>query len=102
MANRVRWCPAAALVVCCCCAAAASAGAAEEMLAFEREIAPILAARCVKCHGGEKLEAGLDLRRRSTLLAGGDSGPALVPGKPDESLLIQRIAAEEMPPKDEG
>ena len=93
---------AASLVLGCCCAFVVPAGAADETPSFEREIAPILHARCVKCHGGEKLEAGLDVRRRSKLLAGGDSGPAMVLGKPDDSLLAQRIVAEEMPPKDEG
>ncbi len=69
---------------------------------FEVDIAPILEARCLKCHGDGKLEAGLDLRRRFLILKGGDSGAGLVEGKPDESLLIQKIVADEMPPKDEG
>jgi len=102
MQTRKQLLGAVSLVLGCCCSFAAPAGAADETLSFEREIAPILQARCVKCHGGEKLEAGLDVRRRSTLLAGGDSGPALVLGKPDESPLAQRIVADEMPPKVEG
>ncbi len=61
-------------------------------------LAPILHVRCLICHGRRKQEAGLDLRTRDSLLKGGKSGPAVVPGKPEESLLIQRIAAEEMPP----
>ncbi len=69
---------------------------------FEVDIAPIFETRCVKCHGDGKLEAGLDVRRRFALVKGGDSGTALVPGKPDESLLIQKLIAEEMPPKEEG
>src|SRR5262245_53426977 len=69
---------------------------------FETDIAPIFEARCVKCHGDGKLEAGLDLRRRFLIVKGGDSGAALLEGKPDESLLIQKIDADEMPPKDEG
>lgn len=69
---------------------------------FETDIAPILEARCLKCHGDGKLEAGLDLRRRYLILKGGDSGAGLVEGKSDESLLIQKIDADEMPPKDEG
>jgi hypothetical protein len=52
----------------------------------------------VKCHGAGKLEGGLDLRRDLTILKGGDSGPAVVPGKPDESLLVQRVESGEMPP----
>ncbi len=69
---------------------------------FEADIAPILEARCLKCHGDGKLEAGLDLRRRFLIVKGGDSGAGFVEGKPDESLLIQKIEADEMPPKDEG
>ncbi len=69
---------------------------------FETDIAPILEARCVKCHGDGKLEAGLDLRRRFLIFKGGDSGAGFVAGKSDESLLIQKIDADEMPPKEEG
>lgn len=69
---------------------------------FERQIAPLLEAHCVHCHGGEAIEAGLDLRRRSTLLKGGDSGPAIVAGDSAKSLLLERIESGEMPPKDEG
>ncbi len=71
-------------------------------LTFETDILPILQARCAKCHGEEKLEAGFDVRRRFAILKGGDTGPAFVPGKPDESTLIERIEKNEMPPADEG
>ena len=77
-------------------------GADGERLTFEKDIAPIFQARCVKCHGEGKLEGGLDLRRRSLLAKGGDSGAGLVAGKPEESLLIEKISKEEMPPKEEG
>jgi hypothetical protein len=76
--------------------------AGDKRLTFEQHVAPILEARCIKCHGGEKLEAGLDLRRKSLIVKGGDSGSALVAGKPDESLLLERIKSGEMPPKEEG
>ena len=78
--------------------------AAEETPAprFESDIVPILEARCLKCHGDGKLEAGLDLRRRFLVLKGGDSGAGFVAEKPDDSLLIQKIMADEMPPKEEG
>ena len=55
----------------------------------------------MKCHGGEKRKAGLDLRRRFTLLRGGDGGPAIVAGKPEESLLIEMLDDGLMPPEDE-
>lgn len=65
----------------------------------QHDILPILLLRCSGCHGRQRQEAGLDIRSVKGLLAGGKSGPAIVPGKPDESRLIQRIAAGEMPPK---
>src|SRR4051794_21525501 len=69
---------------------------------FEKDIRPILAEHCAKCHGDEKPKGTLKLTSRADLLAGGDSGPAAVPGKPDDSLLIQAIRYHEdpkMPPK---
>ena len=64
-----------------------------------REIAvTILNVKCLLCHGRRNQQGGLDLRTRASLLKGGSSGPAIVPGKPDESLLIKRVVAEEMPP----
>ena len=65
----------------------------------EKEIlAPILGAKCFVCHGRREQQAGLDLRTRDSMLKGGKSGPAIVPGQPDGSLLIKRIAAQQMPP----
>ncbi|MBS0266228.1 MAG: DUF1549 domain-containing protein, partial [Planctomycetes bacterium] len=64
----------------------------------QHEIIPILLRRCTVCHGARQRAGGLDLRSRDALLRGGKSGPAIVPGKPDESLLIQKIRAGEMPP----
>jgi hypothetical protein len=72
---------------------------------FEKAIRPTLVERCFKCHGAgvEKPKGGLVLASRSGLLKGGDSGPAVVPGDPDSSLLIQAIRyndeALRMPPK---
>ena len=64
-----------------------------------REIAvTILNVKCLLCHGRRRQEGGLDLRSRASLLKGGNSGPAIVPGNPDESLLIKRVLSEEMPP----
>lgn len=64
----------------------------------QHDVIPILLLRCTACHGRHKQEGGLDLRSRDAMLRGGKSGPALVPGKPDESLMLKRIHAEEMPP----
>ncbi len=64
----------------------------------QHDVIPILLRRCTVCHGARQKEAGLDLRTPAGLLRGGKSGPAIVPGKPDESLLIKKIRAGEMPP----
>jgi hypothetical protein len=81
---------------------AVRAAAEDKPVTFERDIAPLIEARCLKCHGGEKLEGGLDLRRRSLIEKGGDSGAAIVIQKPEESLLWQKVEKGEMPPKEEG
>lgn len=64
----------------------------------EDDVLPIFQMRCVVCHGKRKQEGGLDLRTQASRLKGGKSGPALAPGKPEESLIVKRIAAGEMPP----
>lgn len=79
-------------------AGAADPGDSAEVSAGEHDVVPILLRRCSVCHGREKPEAGLDLRSRAGLLRGGKSGPAIVPGSPEESLLIRKIRAAEMPP----
>jgi mono/diheme cytochrome c family protein len=73
--------------------------AAQTAPASGREAGVILADQCVSCHGPEKKKGGLDLTRRSSALAGGESGAAIVPGRPGESLLVERVAEGEMPPK---
>jgi len=71
-----------------------------EDIVYEKHIRPVLKAHCFHCHGEEeKPEGGLDLRLVRTMLKGGESGPALIAGKAEESLLWQRIAAGEMPPE---
>ena len=53
----------------------------------------LLETHCVKCHGGEKTKAGLDLTTQETLLRGGESGPAISPGEPVETSLLYRMIA---------
>jgi len=76
---------------------------AEAIAFFESKIRPVLVAHCYECHAAEAqpLHAGLTVDTRAGLLAGGDSGPAIVPGKPEESLLLAALKYEdyEMPPK---
>ena len=80
---------------------AASAAAIEH---FEKRIRPLLHKHCYSCHSADAnvIQGGLRLDSRQHLLAGGDSGPAVIPGKPDESPLIDSIryadGGYEMPP----
>jgi mono/diheme cytochrome c family protein len=69
---------------------------------FETEVAAILAVRCQRCHGSEKPKGGLDLTSAKSLSRGGESGPAVVPGKVDESLLVEMIRDGQMPPEGEA
>src|SRR5262249_43225651 len=68
---------------------------------FQDQIAPILEQRCVSCHSGGDPKGKLALTSREGLLRGGESGPVIEPGKPDESLLIELISGDtpEMPQK---
>jgi mono/diheme cytochrome c family protein len=65
----------------------------------QHDVLPTLLLHCVICHGRQRREAELDVRSVATLLKGGKSGPAIVPGKPDESLLVTKIRGGEMPPR---
>src|SRR5687768_2161043 len=62
----------------------------ESLEFFEKEVRPLLVKRCFECHSGEakELQAGLRLDSREAVLKGGDTGAAIVPGKPKQSLLI--------------
>lgn len=60
----------------------------------------ILIARCIRCHIGDDAKGGLDLSQRSSALRGGKNGAAFLPGSAEESLLWQRVADDEMPPKE--
>ena len=67
---------------------------------FEQNVRPLLAQNCYSCHGEKKQKGGLRLDSIESILKGGESGPAVVPGKPEESLLVSAInyAGPEMPP----
>src|SRR4051794_4385362 len=68
---------------------AAARAAAEEF--FENRIRPVLVHKCLSCHGQQTAEHGLRLDSADALLKGGESGPAIVPGRADESLLITAV-----------
>jgi cytochrome c553 len=68
---------------------------------FERDVLPIFAAHCLKCHGLEGRKAGLDLRTVALTLRGGEHGSAIVKGSRDDSLLFKRVSTRTMPPEGE-
>ena len=75
---------------------------------FEERIAPLLSTRCQGCHNPARAtrSGSLDQTTMKGLLEGGVSGPALVPGDPEASLLLQRVRTDDpewiMPPRGEG
>src|SRR5688500_2737071 len=72
-----------------------------ELELYEKQVQPILAAKCLKCHGGEaKVASEFYLTSRAAVLRGGELGPAVDFAKPDESQLLTAIRYEslEMPP----
>lgn len=96
-------CLLSALVALGLLAAIRPAQAAEADVAFfEAKIRPVLIGQCYQCHAADTKQRGsLRLDSKASVLQGGDNGPALVPGKPDESLLIKALRHQgpQMPPK---
>jgi len=98
-----------ATIVLLCTSASATATdniPSDQLEFFESKVRPLLVEHCYQCHSAEAedVEAGLLLDSKAGWSAGGDSGPAIVPGRPDESLLIEAVRYEEevvaaMPPK---
>src|SRR5262245_14720501 len=63
----------------------------DEPVDYTAQVKPILARHCVSCHGAEKPRGGLRLDTASAAKEGGDLGPSIVPGKPDESELLLAV-----------
>jgi mono/diheme cytochrome c family protein len=87
--------------------AAVAGSQAKTNVELARDVRAIFERNCFKCHGAKEEEGGLRLDLRQRVLKGGTSGPALVPGKPAESLIYQFVTGENddkiiMPPKGRG
>jgi cytochrome c553 len=82
---------------------AGSPSAADQADFFEKAVRPVLVANCVNCHGPDKQKGKLRLDSRAAIMTGGASGPAVVPGKPAESLLLKAVHYDDdalrMPPR---
>jgi len=74
--------------------------AAAQDVSFRRDIAPMLEAKCVRCHSGSTPKGELDLSTARGLSSGGSSGAVIQPGKASESLLFEMVADHKMPPKE--
>ena len=106
-----------AMLACFACAGFVGVSRAEELKAeqktelkpdaaqfefFESKVRPMLAENCFNCHAEKKQQGSLRLDSREAMLAGGDSGPAIIPGKPDDSRLIKAVHygdEVQMPPR---
>ena len=104
-ARHMHWLrPVAAACVTWIIAGSAAAGSDDRagLELFEKRIRPVLIQSCYKCHSGQspKLRGGLRLDSRAHLRKGGETGPAVVPGKPEQSLLLEALRYEslKMPP----
>lgn len=85
------------------CASSLSAAGDVQTEFFEKRIRPLLLEHCTECHGAEKQKGGLRLDHREGWAQGGDSGPGILPGTPENSLLWRAVSYEDrdlkMPPK---
>ncbi|MDA0327951.1 MAG: PSD1 and planctomycete cytochrome C domain-containing protein [Gemmatimonadetes bacterium] len=79
----------ATVALACVFAVDASAQSADDF--FETRVRPVLAAKCAECHSAERRRGGLRLNTLEAMLAGGRSGPVIIPGDPDNSLLIRVV-----------
>src|ERR1700730_12489201 len=59
---------------------------------FGRRVAPVLRQRCLQCHTGKKTKGGLDLSARELIVAGGEHGPAVVPGQAGRRLVLRMVS----------
>jgi formylglycine-generating enzyme required for sulfatase activity len=95
------------LVLACFVSAAVFAQAEDATVDFPMQVQPLLETTCVSCHCSEKADGGLNIESLEAVMAGGDQGPALVPGRPEESLLytltvLEKDDEELMPPATSG
>ena len=89
-------------------AAAGDPHGAEKLHFYQTEVQPVLQRNCLRCHGGMNRRGGLNMSTRAALLQGGKDGVVVIPGRPEDSLLIRVIGPRlpegdpmRMPPKGE-
>src|SRR5579872_5615798 len=87
----LRDCPFVWALSICICAATVSADEPADPVDYVQDIKPLLSRRCSSCHGALKQKNELRLDTAALAIKGGSGGPAVVPGKSDESLLIDAV-----------
>ncbi len=78
-----------------CIVAGVQLAAHGQSVSFDRDVLPLLQAKCFRCHNGQRAEGGLRLDRRDSVLKGGDSGRILISGNAADSLLLERIKSSD-------
>jgi cytochrome c553 len=90
------------LIVTLALPAGAAEPSTEQVEFFEKRVRPVLVEHCHKCHGPKDTKGGLRLDSRAAMMRGGDTGPAIIPGEPSDSLLIDAVRYDpdgyQMPP----
>src|SRR5262245_15737334 len=102
---RFRYIPQRPLVLLAWLVGVVSAARAGEPVDYRRDVKPIFSSRCYSCHGALRQKAGLRLDTGALIRKGSRSGPIVVPGKSDESALIDAVMGKDrtrMPPEKEG
>jgi hypothetical protein len=82
---RVHW------LSCVACLCLATAAPGDDVVSFERDVAPILEQRCLRCHNEEVAKGGLSLATAAHATRGGESGAVVVPGQAEQSLLLEMV-----------
>jgi mono/diheme cytochrome c family protein len=78
-------------------ATVAPTSAVTTSISFQRDVLPIFTQICVKCHGGEKTQHGLVLKTYDDVMQGSDNGPVVLPGDPNNSVLVDMVVKGKMP-----
>lgn len=70
---------------------------AESQVSFNNEVFPIIESRCLNCHGGDRIEEGLDMTSYAGVMAGSVNGAVIIPGDAENSLFVELVATQKMP-----
>jgi hypothetical protein len=69
----------------------------ENQISFSNDVFPIVQNRCINCHGGDRIEEGLDMTSYAGIMAGSINGTIVIPGDAENSLFVELVASQKMP-----